>query len=42
MDQLGLVATDELGREYAAFNLVFGEGGLLFAVALKRPDRPHP
>lgn len=32
-DDLGITATDELGRRYHVFNLVFGDGGLLFAVS---------
>lgn len=35
MDGLDILAVDELGRRYDVYNLVFAEGGLLFAVAPK-------
>lgn len=33
LDDLGVTATDAIGRGYAVFDLVFDEGGLLFCIA---------
>jgi hypothetical protein len=38
MDGLGIMATDEFGRAYDVFNVVFDEHGLLFSVMWVRPE----